>query len=319
MPMISILNPTTLLGREIAEHVAAAFPGVQRRYFHTGDSEEHLILELAEAPALVPPLTSCDELDGSAAVVVPGGLPEAAALDLLSWLNRHPETALVDASQPGLAGDVAVTVLDSAPLGATPRWYHVADPGLFGPARLVRALEPLRPAALHVVLLRPVSDRGEEAVQELVAQAAARLSGSSPGSPHHLPAVLAFDLAPSGEAAGAALSGQLAALLPGLPATLQAVETGVFHGHVAVTMVTVTETATPTALRALVRKVPGLHLARAGQGLRPSDIAGRDDVLCGELRIEGTEVTAWLAADGLRIAGAQAVVEILTDVGGLSG
>ena len=318
MTSISILDPTTLLGREIAEHVAAAFPGVQRRYFHTADTEEHLILELAEAPALVPPLTSCDELHGSAAVVVPQGIPDRMALELLSWLNGNPDVALVDVSQPGIAGDVAVTVLDGAAPGAGPRWLHLADPGLFGPVRLVRALGPLGPEALRLTMLRPVSDRGEEGMQELAAQGAARLSGASPGSPRHLPAVLAFDLHPSGAGVRASLERQLAALLPGMPCTVQPVDAGVFHGHAAAAMVAVGETATETALKNLVRKVPGMRPARASDGLHPSDIAGKDEVLCSELRITGTEVAAWLLADGLRVGGAQAVVSVLTDLGVLS-
>ena len=150
------------------------------------------------------------------------------------------------------------------------------------------------------------------------ATAAARLSGASPAPPRRLSTVLAFDLAPAGDAVHAALSGQLAALLPGVRATLQGVDAGIFHGHVAVATVTVKEPATLTALRTLIRKAPGLHLARAGQSLRPSDVAGRDDVLCGDLRVDGAEVTAWLVADGLRVAGARAVGDILADLGVLS-
>lgn len=310
---LSILDPTSLLGREIIDGLAAEFPDLRWRLFHTTGVDEHLIAEIGSQPSVVAPLEALDELTGSAAVIACRPIAPPRVTLLLDWLTRHPEVALVDASQPGIAGDRALTVLDRAPRRkGQPRWYHLLDPALAGPVRLLQALVSLRPARAHITVFRSASGFGSGAVEELAVQAAARLSGQAPASPRLLPAVLAFDLAPAHSNVHEQLARQTADLLPGVELHLQAVETGVFFGHAASFFVTLHEAVGERRVRAALRDA-GIRLARSSQSVRPSDLVDEDAATCAYLRVADTAVRGWLAADGLRLAGAAAVVRITTD------
>ncbi len=310
---LSILDPTSLLGREVVSGLAVELPDVHCRLFHTTGADEHLIAEIGGEAGVVAPLHSLDDLAGSAAVIVSRTLDEELAAALLGWLARHPEVALVDASQPGIAGEKALTVLDGAPRRrGQPRWYHLLDPSLAAPVRLLQALASLGPTGAHVTVFRSASGFGGAAVEELAVQAAARLTGLAPATPHFLPAVLAFDLAPAAEAAHAFLERQFAGVVPGLDLDLRAVETGVFFGHAASFFVSLAEATTERRVRSALRD-GGLRLARRNQSVRPSDLVDHDTATCAQLRVRGKRVSGWLVADGLRLAGAAAVVRIATD------
>mgnify|MGYP005846325859 CR=1 FL=1 len=311
---LTILDPTSLLGREIADGLAAELPDVRCRLFHTSGADNHLIANVGGAASVVTPLQSLDELAGSAALIVSEPLGEELAAALLDWLVRHPEVALVDASQPGIAGEQTLTVLDEAPRRhGQPRWYHLLDPSLAAPVRLLQALRAFRPTRAHLTVFRSASGFGYAAVEELAVQAAARLSGLAPTDHSALPAVVAFDLAPAGEAAQAALQRQLAGVLPDIELDLQVVEMGVFFGHAASFFVPLTEPVTERRVRTALR-AGGLRLARRNQSVRPSDLADEESAMCARLRVTDRQISGWLVADGLRLAGAAAVVRIATDV-----
>jgi hypothetical protein len=312
---LSILDPTSLLGREVLENLTQAFPGARCKLFHTLGVEEHLIAEVADEATLVPPFSEPEDLGGSDAVVVTSTPNPPVAAALVGWLRANPQVLMVDASQPGIAPDEAVSVLSAPPPGRSEaRWYHLVDPNLFGPARFLAALAPLRPQACHLTMMLPASTFGVEALEELAAQGAARLSGRQPKRPVHLSAVLAFDLLCADEARRRTLANQVAALFGDLDCHLHLVEAGIFHGHVATALVRCGERVSQTRLSALLRRTPGLRLARKNERPRPSDVVGNDGVICSDLRIEGPWVAAWLAADGLHLGGAHAVLEILSSL-----
>jgi hypothetical protein len=307
---LTILDPTSLLGREIADALAPAFPQAHWRFFHTGASQEHLIAEVAGDAALVPPLPDIDELSGSKAVLLTEPLAPALAARLLDWLREHPEIALVDATQPGVAPDEA-TVLAAgaaAPRTAHP-WYQVVDPALAGPVALLAGLADLSPQSVQLTVLCPVSGYGADALAELAAQGAARLSGSVPKRPSLLPTVLAFDVAPFPTERTTALDGQLDALFPHVSHSLQGANLGVFHGHVGALHVEFSHQLRTDTVRSLLRRTDGLRLAKRNELVRPSDVAGSDEVVCSELRVEGSRLSAWVVADGLRAGAVKAAVE----------
>lgn len=310
--ILSILDPGSLLGREVVERAARGLPAVRRRLFHTASEAEHLAIEVAGEPALVSPLLDMDELDGSSAVVVTRPLTPAMGERLLGWLRAHATVRLLDCSQPGLAGAEAASVIADLPTGHSGRpWFHLADPALVGPARLVTALASLAPTALHLTVLIPASAYGVEALDELLAQGAARLSGGAPRPATYLPGILAFDLATAHEEHLAALEAQLAELFPTLEAHLQLADAGVFHGYLASVAIRCGRKFSAQDARALVRGSNGLRLARRNVRFSVSEAAQADRVLIGELRVQRDWVLAWLAADGLRVGGADIAVAAL--------
>ncbi len=309
---LSILDPTSLLGREVTEGIARAFPDADRRLFHTGADPEHLIAEVVGEAALVGPLLDPDELDGSAAVIITARPASQTATRLLAWLRANPSVAMVDCTQPGVAGGEASCVVDAVPsVACNLPWYHLVDPSLAAPARWLRVLLPLAPEAFFATVLCPASGFGAEAIDELASQGAARLSGRPTRRPAHLPAVLAFDLAPAAGERLAVLEAQLGELFPDIEQGLHFIDSGVFHGTLATMLVRCAEEISLERVRTLVRATPGLRLAHRNETVTATDAVERGNMLCGDLRVRDRWVTAWLLADALRVGGAGAVVELL--------
>jgi hypothetical protein len=312
---LSILDPTSLLGSEVTDGIVRAFPDAHRRFFHTGAEAEHLITEVAGEAALVPPLLELDELDGSAAVILTAKPAAEVGGRLLDWLRANPAVVLLDCTQPGVTGTEASCVVDTLPPKSRElRWYHLVDPSLAAPTRWLKALVPLVPEAFHFTLLCPASGFGAEAIDELASQGTARLSGQPTARPVHLPAVLAFDLAPAASERFTALDAQLGELFPNLDRGLHVIDTGIFHGNLATVLVRCAHPVAPERARALLRATPGLRLARRNETITASGVVEREEVVCGELQVRGPWVTAWLVADGLRVGGAGAVVELLASL-----
>lgn len=312
---LTIIDPTSLLGREVTDGIVRAFPDVPRRLFHTNAEPEHLIAEVAGESTLVPPLLELDELEGSGAVIVTARPAPEASDRLLRWLRARPSVALLDCTQPGITQGEAASVIDAVP--SEPRglpWYHLVDPSLAAPTRWLRALLPLVPEAFHVTLLCPVSGFGADALDELASQGTARLSGRPTRRPLHLPTVLAFDLAPAGGERFAAIEAQLGELFPTIECGLHIIDSGVFHGNLATVVLRCAHDVTPEQVRALLRATPGVRLAHRSETVTVSAAAKEKRMICGELRVRGPWVTAWLLADGLRVGGANAVVEVLVSL-----
>jgi hypothetical protein len=309
---LSILDPTSLLGREVTEGIARAFPEMRRRLFHTGEEPEYLLAEVAGQAVMTAPLLDPAELDGSTAVVVTSHPAPDVAERLLAWMRANPAVAMVDCTQPGVGGDEAACVLNAPPRRRRGMpWYHLVDPALAAPARWLNALWSLAPEALHLTIVRSVSGFGAEALDELASQGAARLSGQPTRTPVHLPAVLAFDLAPLGGERLAALDSQLGELFPTLERHLHAIDAGVFHGHLATLQMRCETQVTLEKVRSLLRATPGFRLGRRNETVTARTATEGAAVVCGELQVQGPWVGAWLLADGLRVGGAEAVVELL--------
>ncbi len=312
---LTILDPTSLLGDETAATLRQVFPAARRRFFHTTGVDEHLVTEVATEAALVPFLGDTGELDGSDVVVATATPAPAVAAALLAWLRANPGTVLIDGTQPGIAPDESIPVFNVPPPSRRERrWFHIADPALWGPGRFLHAVTPLRPREVHLTVLLPVSGYGEAGVEELARQAAGRLSGRPPRKPETLPGVLAFDVAPATAHRHAALSGQMEVLFPDLCRHLHAIEAGIFHGYSGVVAVRCDADVEAAEVLAMLRSRPGIRIARKNEHPQPSSAVGTDDVVCADIQCGGAWVTAWLVADGLRVGGAQAIADVLAAV-----
>jgi len=314
---LTILDPVSLLGREVTERIARTLPEVRLRFFHTGEEPEHLVAEFAGEAALVPPLADADELDGSDAVLVTTQPSAASGEHLLDWLRVHPGVALLDCTQPGIADSETLCVAGRVPAERPARrWYHLADPALAAPLRLVAALAPFDPQAVHLTLICPVAALGREALDELASQGAARLSGQPLRGLDRLPAMLAFDLAPDGSGRATRLEAQLGELYPRLERRVHVIDAGVFHGYLATVQVRCSVNPTQERVRSFVRDSGGFRLARRNEIVTTTEVVERGSVIvCGDVQARHGWVGAWLLADGLAVGGTDAVLEF---VGALS-
>jgi hypothetical protein len=293
----------------------SAFPAARRRLFHTTAAAEHLIVEVGGEAAMVAPLVSGGDLEGTDVVVVTATPAPAAATALLTWLRANPAAVLVDLTQPGLAPAESQPLLAAPPPGGhAGRWFHLAAPALWAPGRVLMALAPIAPADAALTLLLPAADFGDAGIEELARQAAARLSGRAPDRPATLPGVLAFDAAPAAPARLDALRAQLAALFPGLPCRLAAAHVGVFHGHAAALAVRAATAAGAARAAALLRGAPGIRLARRNEHPQLTVAVDTDEIVCADIESEAGWVTAWVFADAARAGGAQVVADTVAAV-----
>jgi hypothetical protein len=299
--VLTLLDPTSLLGRELAERLAEIAPGVRQSFFHTVSGEDHLIADVAGEASLVEPLVDPDELAGASVVVATRQPSKAMAARLAAWLRANPAVALVDLTEQGLAPAESTVVFDRLPAASGGRWIRLLDPSLVGAAFFLRAVASLEPEELHVTTVRPASTFGEPGIEELAVQGIARLSGRQPARPTVLPSVLAFDLAPAADASRAELERQLGGVFPRLAVRVRPLDAGVFHGHVATVGVRLRTVPGIEKLRALLRGAPALRLARRNEVRHPSDAAGSLEVTCSDVAADPPWVFATLTADGFRL------------------
>ena len=312
---LTVLDPTSLLGNEVVAALWQAFPAARRRFFHTTGVDEHLLAEVGGEPALVPPLGEGDELDGSDVVVATATPTEAAATRLVAWLRANAGAVLIDCTQPGLAPAESESVLTAPPPGKSERrWFHLADPAMWAPGRVLQALAPLDPREVHLTVLLPVSDFGQPGVQELAKQAAARLSGQPTRRSDALPCVLAFDAAPATGVRREVLQAQLHSLFPGLAMHLAAIQVGIFYGHAAALSVRTEARVDAARVTALIRKSPEVRIAQRNERPQPSAAVDSAEIVCSDIRCEDHRVALWLVADGLRVGAVQVVVDVVSAV-----
>lgn len=311
---LTFLDPTSMLGHELAERIVELRPDVRRSYFHTSGSDEHLILEAAGEASLVPPLADVADLEGSAVVVVTARPPAGTTDRILAWLRANPSVGLVDLTDGGLSPSESAVVFDRLPQPGGGRWMRLLDPSLVGAAWFIRALSSLGPEEVHATTLSPASAFGEGAIAELVSQGIARLSGRQPDRPAALPSVLAFDLAAAPDHARIELERQLSEIFPTVTTHLRPLNAGVFHGNLTTLAIRVRTVPGIDRLRALLRESPSLRLVRRNETLQSSDAVGSQEVSCSDVTVARPWVLATLTADGLRLATVRLAADLLSSL-----
>jgi hypothetical protein len=313
--MLTVLDPVSRRGRELCEALAQGLPQLRRRYFHTTGDAEHLLTEVAGEAQLVQPLQDPEELAGGTAIIFTAPPSPEIGQRLTTWLATEPATSIIDWSVPPVL-DANAAAIFPGPQGGLPgrRQFQAIAPALSGPIRVLAALAPLGVSAAHLTLVTPVADAGTEALEELAAQAVARLSGHPPARPRHLPTVMAFDAGPLPVTRRDHLAAQLAKL--GLPCTphLSALGISTFHGHMATVVFTLEGSPRLAAVEGALKRDPILQVMRPGRlGMLSQAVAG-EQVRCAELQQVQGLWSIVLAYDGAQLAGPQLVVDLLTQL-----
>lgn len=307
-PTLVILDPTSLIGREVAAGVAARFPEWRRQFFHTGTDDEHLIAEVANDATLVAPLRDLDDLEPAAVVVAAASLSAELGARLAPWLAAHPRTAFIAAGHLALPFVTAVACDHLPQMPAGQRWIRLVDPMLAAPARVLAALAPLTPKFVSLTVIRPAAAFGEEALDELAAGSAARLSGSPVRAPAALPAITALDIVAGNDAV---LAEQITALAAPAAAEVTVLDAGIFHGHMATLVVEFARPASAATVCRALRSAPGVRLSRPAEVVAATHVIGSDKVTCTGIRVSGRHAVLVIAADGMRLGGATAVADLI--------
>lgn len=307
---VVILDPTSLVGEELVPRLAAQAPELPRRYFHSRAFSDYLFVEVAGEAAVVAPLADTGELEDAGVVVITENPAEGVRERLASFFATHPSVPCVDLSRPGvLPGPPAFWPLPGETRVLFP------DPSLILPAMVLRALEPLAPSRAFFSVVVPVSTLGGEAVDELAAQAIARLSGEKPKS-HVLPTITAFDLFPYPEPAFGRLASQLAALFPQVELGFHPLFAGVFHAHSTLATVQVEAPVREAQVRELLAAA-GFLPHRGRKPLAPSQAAGQEHAIAWLLTARREGITLWTVGDHLLLQ-AQAACQTITQLVSIS-
>ncbi len=301
---VIILDPTSLVGEELVPRLATQAPGLTRQYYHSQASSDHLIVEVGSEAAVVAPLADVGELEDAGLLVITDNPSTSLKEKLANFLAAHRELPCVDLSRPGvLAGPPGFWPLPGENRVLFP------DPVLLLPSLMLRALAPLAPRRAFFSVLSPVSTLGGEAIDELAAQAVARLSGEKPKS-HVLPTVTAFDAFPYPESSFGRLQNQLKALFPQVETGFHPIFAGVFHAHATWATVALAKPAREAEVRQLLAE-GGFVPHRGRKPLTPSQVAGQEKAIAWVLGTSGETVSVWAVGDHLLLQAQAACAAIL--------
>lgn len=310
MSRIAILEPSSLLGKELREQLGSR-PELA--------SEVRLYTQRQESVGML------TEVGGNAAMVQAWGPGELEDFDLLFICDPRPEELAVLDRLPS-ASNVIVVAPNASIAGGRP---VIADesngdlargeilisphPAVIGLAHLLRPLQDLGLEEAVATLLRPASMYDQEALEEMFAQTRALLDFKSPAAGDRFPHQVAFNVLP-GPPEDAVVVEQLRALLSGEPRiAAHSLQAGVFHGISLSVFVQLEPGVEIEDVSAALSGHERLELSETPESVGPVEAAARETVLVGEVRhAVGRPGGFWLwaALDNLTRGGASNAVEI---------
>jgi aspartate-semialdehyde dehydrogenase len=330
---LALFDSSSLLGERVKAHlVRRKFPAGEVRLFDTGAMEEG---------------GNVTEFGGEARLAVRPGLDEMDRIDLaffcgeggsgrpfLEWPRQGRFTA-IDLTR-------SANPLEEVPVvnaGVNPEAVRTHHGLLASPHPVAQFLSTFL-APLHrglsilevtSVVMQPVSESGQEGIEELVRQTAGLLNfGEVPQE--RLGRVLAFNLVPTtldpdGEAEERAIVAEVAGILGGgqFAHALKVLRVPVFHCHSMACHVNFARPVTEPVLREILAGERGLRLREGAGGATPAELAGEEAITVGEIRPDPSTtggVWFWGVGDNLATGvalNAVRIAEALLDAGRLGG
>ncbi|HEY4572423.1 MAG TPA: hypothetical protein VIJ26_00605 [Thermoanaerobaculia bacterium] len=308
MSTIAIVHPMSLLGKELRETLER-LPSVGRdvRLLSNREDEIGTLTEVAGAAAMV---TRYE----------PEKLKEAAVAFLCGTMEDNrpvlaeipPETTAVLLSFDATAADgqAVVAGVNAAAAGGH-RVLLSPHPGVVLLAHLLHALRELQVEEAVATLVQPASMRGDAGLEELFEQTRQIVAMTRRSPTPVFGAQLAFNLLPVPLPADP-LTGQLQAVLPGMPLAVQVLQGAVFHSVSASLYVRCAGSPTLQAIRKALAGHPHLEAAERPKHLGPIDAAASDKVIYGNVRKDeaGGGFWLWAVMDNLTRGGALNALEI---------
>jgi hypothetical protein len=304
---LCLIDPLTLLGRELLR-LLAEHPGLANeiQYTHTDDDDEHQIAELDGSPALVPPLSSVDELAGGGVIIVCSDQDSPRFDHLEQLLDTSPDTVLVDMSRLERFWDLTQPAVGGMATPPSPARLRVAHPALIATHCLLDGLRPFDPTGITVTGIEPVSPLGRQAIEMLAQQAVQRLQGQEV-SERIGDQILAFNLVAE---LGDRLTEEAAQVLEGPQVAFSLIRSGCFHGHLTEIGVHLGQPVSEVELLDTWEADPRISLIEAP--LAMDSVIDSEQVVVTPPSISPDQHTISVTAmvDGLLIGGALTALEI---------
>ena len=301
-----ILDPLTLEGRELMRCSDRLEGTVGEWDFrHTDLDEEHQIADMIAGPALVPPLDGPEDLENADVIVVASDGWSSRHEHLLTYLDDHPEIALVDLS--GFENLRDRTTPSIGEVGSDSRQLRVAHPALFAVSRVAEVLSHFGTLRGTLAVVDPASIHGREGIELLARQAAQRIQGAHVDDRIH-GHVLAFNAV---AVQNDEVQEDASVVLPDLPLAVTRTLSGSFHGHLAHLGLSFERRLEMHEVRDALDQAEALEISPLPLSL--GSVPDTDQVLVTPpwLSPDGTQLALTMMADGLRVGGALTAVEIL--------
>jgi len=304
---IALVDPQTLVGKELLRLLDRSGSSLETVLFHTGSEDEHQVTDLAEGAGLVTPLGAPDDLAGCDAVVAASEVLSDRAEHVAEFVEGHPEVPFVAVGCPSRLAELGLPAACAPVSRPSPPRLRTAHPSLVAAHAALRPLTDLEPASLAVTALEPVSVYGAGAIDGLARQAASRLRGE-PAKPDERNRVTAFNIvvAPSEE-----LTKEAAQIFPNLSVSTGLAAGGWFHGHAASLAVTFPAAVGEAEIRERWESVERLVVVE--DGLRLDSVVDCEQVLLAPPQLSGDGRTLCVMAmvDSLLVGGAATALELL--------
>lgn len=313
MTTIALLNPNSLVGKEIQEKLQQTEESWwDELRLLTTDSEVAGTLTQVRGSAELVQLLAADSLEGVDLLL--DASPEGTDIKTLGAASNHRTSVRYAPFQDSEQGIpvVAGANLEIASRGAV----HISPhPGVVALALILQALEPYGVDSASATIIQPVSMLGEGAMDELFAQAHSILTFSDDMPKEILGSQLVFNLTSVSADSNREMDRQLGIIL-GLESSVsvQLVQGGFFHGVGISLQVSLRETLEVSLLRSTLEKSAHLVVVQHPDSpLGPASVVGSEELLLTDLRaVEGQDNSFWLwgALDNLTRGSASNMVEI---------
>lgn len=305
--ILTLIDPLSLIGREVIrlmdEGEETAF---ELRALHTSTEEEHQVAELVGEAALVAPLRSIENLEGSSAILVASEDPDAELRLLEEFVSLNPQVPLI------IAGPIEGVGIRPMPVGhisgerPDPPHMRIAHPCLVAAQALTGALSHFGITSIAITSMEPVSAFGGEAVEILANQAIERLNGQAvQDTIDGLTAAFSTIVLDEGQ-----LVEDAAFLWPSFQVTVSRLLSGNFHGHLAQVSLTCEHPVDRNELFEALESQPILTLAEAPVGTDMVTDANGVFVVPSPSSADDRHLGFTLMVDGLRIGGALTALRI---------
>lgn len=314
---LTLIEPTTLLGRELREHLGEHAGRFTELELVTSTEElKGTLTEIGGTATLVKGLV-IDDLEGAGVVVYCGSDPaESERLYEQTDRQSHWITAAQSSgsaeSTTVVAGTVASGDRDNDDGGLEAGLYSSPHPATVLLARLAAPLRPMGLSRMSATVIEPASMEDEGGIQEVFEQSRALLNFATPptdifGHQH------AFNIVPSVRS-GARVADEVHTLLADVEVSVHLLSAGLFHACSASVELAFRDPVSPEDVRAALLESEPFAEAERPDTLGPVDAAGSEKILFGgidPLPHHPNSLRIWLVMDNLTVGGAHNVLSIL--------
>ncbi len=310
MSQILLVDPLTLVGREIAELLPQYSLSDDVSCVHTEADDEHQIGEIAGEPCLISPLNSPDEIENYSVIVVCSGEECPRFKHLEAAIDAHPEIPVIDAVGTEMLRDFTTPSAGILPPDEHPLRLRIAHPCLVAVKTLLDTLPDLAVKRISLAGFEPASAFGRTSIELLARQGAQRVKGETV-TDRIGGEIVAFNMIAREPSF---LFEEAATLFPNLVSSVSLTLGGCFHGHLVNLDVGIEDGIDEVEIMDVWHLDPNIAISE--YPVRLDTVTGSDQIIVTPPMIspQGDSFGVTLMFDGLRIGGATTAIGLIQEI-----